>query len=399
MEKKIKYQYTYFIKPFIIQEELYNKYIQKLLADKKMRLKIFTPEKDVELDTYFQNNVKDIMFKSLLYSKEEIKELENIDEKTYSKALDMPCLCFECEMGQKSQAKMGEENGIFFKIEKIEIICFKPGICFIAIKTYLDEDIIFNDILNFNYNFKNINGISNDYNKINIQSGDFKDKTELMSFLQEITGNSIDKEEFYTFSYVCIDGEEWNKQNDFSRIEQEFKKLVNVNPVNEKIDNEISIIEASDYIKIGISKNSTAIITNSLETYNYSKLPFEYENQYMYTLIYALYQKVQLKQIGAKLGANSKKYKRVQQEVKKFVNTIWAKEITSHTLGSKVYKLWREELELDNVYLEIANKYEMLYKDERMRRNKRNNKIIWGILATCLVINIINVIILANIAR
>ena len=42
----------------------------------------------------------------------------------------------------------------------------------------------------------------------------------------------------------------------------------------------------------------------------------------------------------------------------------------------------------------IANRYEILYKDERMRRNKRNNKIIWGILAACLVINIINVIIL-----
>ena len=41
-----KYQYTYFIHPYIIDENKYDKYIYKLLKDKKCSYKIFEKEKD-----------------------------------------------------------------------------------------------------------------------------------------------------------------------------------------------------------------------------------------------------------------------------------------------------------------------------------------------------------------
>ena len=41
-----KYQYTYFIYPYIIEETKYDKYILKLLKDKKCSYKIFEKEKD-----------------------------------------------------------------------------------------------------------------------------------------------------------------------------------------------------------------------------------------------------------------------------------------------------------------------------------------------------------------
>lgn len=401
METKIKYQYTYFIKPFIIKEKLYDRYIENLLKDKRLTLRIFNEKKDIGIDKYFNNEIKHIMFKTLNISEEQIKELENIDEKKYQELLKMPCICFEYVIHQNTQAKMGEESGIFFKIDKIEIICFKPGICFLSIKTYLDENITFNNILNFNYKFKAINTKDNDsklYEKINIQSNEFKDKTELISLIQELTGYNLKQEEFYTFSYVCIDGEEWNEKKDFSRIQKDFNKLVEVVPACKNSENEVLLIENLEYIKIGIDKNNTALITNSLETYNYTKLPFEYENEYRYTLIYALYQKIALKKFGEKLKVESK-YKNIKKELTNFVNTSWLKEITKNTLGSKLYKAWREKLELENTYLEIANKFEMAYKDERIKKNQRNNKIIWGILAICLIINVINVIILINLGK
>ena len=44
MEQKINYQYTYFIHPFIIEENKYKEYIIKMLKDKNIRLKIFEKE-------------------------------------------------------------------------------------------------------------------------------------------------------------------------------------------------------------------------------------------------------------------------------------------------------------------------------------------------------------------
>ena len=49
MELKTNYQYTYFIHPFIVKENRYQKYLLKLLKDKKCNIKIFKKEKDLKL--------------------------------------------------------------------------------------------------------------------------------------------------------------------------------------------------------------------------------------------------------------------------------------------------------------------------------------------------------------
>ena len=41
MEQKIKYQYTYFIYPYIIDANKYNKYMLKLIKNPKCKLKTF----------------------------------------------------------------------------------------------------------------------------------------------------------------------------------------------------------------------------------------------------------------------------------------------------------------------------------------------------------------------
>lgn len=401
METKIKYQYTYFIKPFKIEEKQYNTYVLKLLKDSKLKLKIFNLEKDVEIDTYFKEDIKKIMFETLSYNKEQLKELENIEENTYSKVSNIPCICFEYQLEQNTQAKMGEENGIFFRIEKINIVCFKPGICFILIKTFLEENATFNDVLNFNYKLKKINEPAenhNNYEKINLQASNLADKSELLEILQELTGNNLDREAFYTFSYLCIDGEEWNENKSFDNINMNFTKLVNVIPANENIKNEIDTINKSEYIKIGIDQNSTALITNSLDAYNYTKLPFEYENQYLYTLIYVWYQKMILNGFESELKGKYN-YKTFKEKLTNFINNIWAKEITTDVSGMKLYKVWREKLKLENTYLEIVNKCEMTYKEERTRKSRRTSKIMWTILAMCLIVNTINILVLINIAK
>lgn len=53
MEQKIKYQYTYFIYPYIIEPNKYNKYMLKLIRNPKCKLKTFDRIKDFDIYTYF----------------------------------------------------------------------------------------------------------------------------------------------------------------------------------------------------------------------------------------------------------------------------------------------------------------------------------------------------------
>lgn len=45
MELKTKYQYTYFIYPYLIEEKNYQKYLYKLLKNEQCRLKLFDNKK------------------------------------------------------------------------------------------------------------------------------------------------------------------------------------------------------------------------------------------------------------------------------------------------------------------------------------------------------------------
>ena len=65
MELKTKYQYTYFIYPYLIEEKNYQKYLYKLLKNEQCRLKLFDNKKDIQIDSYFLLNTADFIFKSI----------------------------------------------------------------------------------------------------------------------------------------------------------------------------------------------------------------------------------------------------------------------------------------------------------------------------------------------
>ena len=53
MELKIKYQYTYFIKPFLIKKNKDKENIKSLLDSKNYEFRMFEKEKDLNLYSYF----------------------------------------------------------------------------------------------------------------------------------------------------------------------------------------------------------------------------------------------------------------------------------------------------------------------------------------------------------
>ena len=87
MEQKIKYQYTYFIYPYIIEPNKYNKYMLKLIRNPKCKLKTFDRIKDFDIYTYFLPNIRDYMFWTFGLSTQKINELQNMEGKMQSAIL------------------------------------------------------------------------------------------------------------------------------------------------------------------------------------------------------------------------------------------------------------------------------------------------------------------------
>ena len=132
MDFKMKYQYTYFIYPYLIEEKKYQNYLYGLLRNQNCKLKLFDRKKDVGIDTYFLPELKEKMFWSIEKKPSEIKELESMDKKMQATILSkQPCNIFEYTLEGDVPGKIGEAGGIFFDITKVEIVCFNTGICFL----------------------------------------------------------------------------------------------------------------------------------------------------------------------------------------------------------------------------------------------------------------------------
>ena len=129
MELKVKYQYTYFIKPFLIKENKYEKYLFSLLSNKNYKLKIFEKERDLNLYSYFIQNAREYFFPTFAFSKGNIRNLEEMDIKTKTKILSK-----------------------FYKVISIngyDFYCKKENLLFFTMSVY---HIIY--LGNFRYEFK-----------------------------------------------------------------------------------------------------------------------------------------------------------------------------------------------------------------------------------------------------
>lgn len=419
MELKVKYQYTYFIKPFLINENKYEKYLLSLLNNKNCKLKIFEKERDLNLYSYFIQNTREYFFPTFSFNRDKINNLERLDNKTKAIVLSkLHCNIFEYNFDTKIQGKVAENDGIFFNINKIEIICFDTGVCFLAIKTDIENSERFSDLLNFNYRFKDINSDFaklRDFTNIKIQTDKFSNMTELSNFIDDIIGinnNSIELKDvdlynkrFFVYTYSCIDQDNWNTEEDFKNIQSDFLRYSNVLSSNDTLDfnmdefdRNIGIIEQFKYSRFGFTKQSASLMTSSVDINNYTKLLFDYENEYLYTLVISLYQRIYLKKLENEFKSR-KDINKIRKKFTKFTKEIWLEEITNSLTGTIFYNKWREVFELQEIYDEIKNKYDIIYKELNIEKSRSTNKIILGALIISLLLNVINFITLINILK
>lgn len=408
MELKTNYQYTYFIHPFIVKENRYQKYLLKLLKDKKCNIKIFKKEKDLKLYKYFLPEIRKFLFSSFDFTPNKLKELEKLPIETQSALLSRyPCTMFEYVLEKDIQGKTGEEKGIFFGIRKLEIICFNTGICFLCIKTNIENTNRFDDLLNFNYKFRDIKQQFqlSSLDKIRIQTDAFEDVKSFTDFIGQITGANleaakydIDTERFLSYSYACIEQDYWNEYRKFENIEHNFIKFTNIMPASNIasfIKDESVTISEWKYAKLGLTKQGITLFSSATEMNNYTILPEEFETQYFYTYILNLYKKIYLKKLGFEFS-NSKNVKKARKKFIEFTKKIWIQEITEDEAGTIINHRLNEVLELDSLYLSTKNKYDVLYKDLNIEKNSKSTIIIAFILLASLIFNIMNFIQILN---
>ena len=401
MELKTNYQYTYFIHPFVIKENKYQRYILKMLKDKNSSLRLFKKEKDLKLYQYFLPKAREFLFTTFRYGETKIKKLEDLPMETRAAILAKnPCTIFEYNIEKDIQGKIEQTNGIFFKIIKIEIICFSTGICFLAIKTTVEDNMEFNNILNFNYKFKDINNqLSNleSYDNIRIQTDSFTDVKTFQDFIRGITGlNSeaaklnIDTERFLTYSYICVDQEAWNATKSFDDIKYQFVKYANILPADNSRGYEYEKIETFSrwkYAKIGLSKQGMSLFSSSIDMNNYTLLPEEY----FFTYIFNLYKKIYLKKIELEFKDMSK-VKNARKRFVDFTKNLWIQEITADETGTLLNEQLQEVLELNQLYAQVKNKYDILYKEQNFEKERKTTMAMAVLLVISLILNIINFI-------
>lgn len=407
MELKTKYQYTYFVHPFVVKENKYQKYLLKLIKDKNCNLKIFRKEKELRLYQYFLPKIREFLFSSFRFSKSKIKQLEELPVETRAAILaKTPCTIFEYSLEKDIQGKTEKERGIFFNIRRIEIVCFNTGICFLCMKTAVESSDNFADLLNFNYKFRDVNQGFSDltkYDNIRLQTDTFADVNGFAEFIENLTGDDIqttkynvDSQRLLTYSYACIDQVAWNEEKCFENINYNFTKFANFLPADNssKYNNRKAIcLSKMKFAKLGISKQGMVLFASSADISNYTILPEEFEGEYFYTYIFNLYKRIYLK----KLSVDFKNKNNLNHTRKQFINftkTIWIEEITEDEVGTIINNKLNNVYELDSLYSEVKNRYDVLYKELNIERNNKYNMLMIIMVAALLVVNLINFFIL-----
>lgn len=408
MELKIRDEYTYFIHTFIVKENKYIKYLNKLLRDERFKLKVFRDDVDEDLYSHFLPKIKSFLFKSFDFSDEALRRLDKLPIDTRAALLaEFPSLTFEYNLDEEIQGKADDEKSLFFKIKKMGVVLFNTGIGFLYIKTNIENSNSFSDLLDFNNKFRDINGSSNEKNKyedIKIQANSFDDVVALKDFIHDISGPDVDAlkfdldiEKFYTYSYACVDEGVWNENVGFEGVKEEFDKFINILPSNSNLDasqyKDLKTVSYGKFSKMGMSKLGINLFCSEVDKNNYTIIPNNFERKYFYTYILALYFKVYLKKIDYEFRCSSNIVK-VRKKFVYFTKNLKIQEITTDDVGSSIYREMKEVLEIEKIYADVKNKYDILYRESKLEKTEKSYSKLFLLLMITLVLNIINVLIL-----
>ncbi len=408
MELMTKYQYTYFIYPYIIEENKYKKYLQSLLRNKKCRIRFFNEQKDIHLFTYFLPNIRDYMFWSFGLTRDGERDFRRMDIPLQATLLaEHDCNIFNYELPENLQGKVESNNGIFFEISEIKIICYKTGISFLVFKTNIENSESFSDVLNFNYKFREVNSTAynlKEYENIKIQSNSFKSVKDISVLIKELTGNNciskkanIGNDKFFVYSYCCLDQKNWNEHTEEEEIDNIFEKFRSVLPANSQIiDDKYSMMHENkeqeksmyknQYIRYGFTATSTVLLTSNVNTPNFTTVPQKFESEYLYTYILVLYKKILLNKLNYDFNY---RFKEAEIEFLDFTKNLWIQDVTNEEFGRRLESNWTNNLNVEKTFYKLKSEYDVTYKKSNIDELRKSSKATRKVLLFILFLNII----------
>ena len=93
---------------------------------------------------------------------------------------------------------------------------------------------------------------------------------------------------------------------------------------------------------------------------------------------------------------NPKRLKKARNKFIEFTKNMWIQEITEDETGTMLNHKIQEALETEKLFAEVKNKYDILYKDLNIEKNKFATIAISVVLVASLIFNILNFIMLGT---
>lgn len=145
------------------------------------------------------------------------------------------------------------------------------------------------------------------------------------------------------------------------------------------------------YLYYGFANNSTVLLTSEANIQNYNELLFEYENSQLYHFIYYLHQKVYLNKLNYEIK-QAKNFENIKSRFITFAKADWIYEITNNLTGTVLDKYYRKELNLDETFIRLKSKYDLLYKDYEVNKTNKHNNWLIVIIGFIIIIGIIKLL-------
>lgn len=399
MSLNVKYQYTHFIYPFVVEEKDYNSFLTSILSrEKEWSLYIHNYETDKESYDFFLPYMKRFLFPTLFWTSQYEKQFKamSLNKKVYNIS-KLSCITFDYQLSNIKTGTLStgrHYDTINFDISSIKLIVFKDGICFLDIKTEIEEPeeyIDFNSLLDFNYSFRKLTprGIA-DINKISKMRARNIDKIEniaifINSIISGFETKDIEKiyyDKMFTYSYACVD--EWKNEDDFEKIKNDFLKFQYVmsskssaifNKDCKRLND--NMYSRWQYSMFGFSKESGVVMVSDKEKYNITRMPYNFEKKYMYMLLLAFYQRIMLINFSQDLAKKDKSMARnLTNKFTKFTHFSWFSQITNSEHGMDIWENWIKAFKLKDLFDEVHKEYLEYYDFVRASGQDRFNLVL-----------------------
>ena len=87
-------------------------------------------------------------------------------------------------------------------------------------------------------------------------------------------------------------------------------------------------------------------------------------------------------------------FKKVEKCFLDFTKNLWIQEITDDETGSMLCKMWEEDLNIQDIFLKLKNKYDILYKRYNIEETSNKNGRLGIAMVIVIVICVINLVLL-----